>query len=66
LGPCNVVTTGSPYNDHLVEIKVSLGDAYSCNAGNCWWKIRYNYGGTTQDTTTWEARIEGNPVKLVE
>ena len=31
-----------------------------------WWKIRYNYGGTTQDTTTWEAHIEGNPVKLVE
>ena len=32
----------------------------------CWWTIHYNYPGKTYDTTTWSARIEGNPVHLVE
>lgn len=65
MGPCNVVTTAQKFDDHLVEIRVDL-NGYTCNGGNCWWKIRYNYSSTTNDTTTWEARIEGNPVKLVE
>ncbi len=42
-----------------------LPSDYTC-AADCWWKIVYNYPGVTNDTTTWGAYIEGNPVSLVE
>jgi hypothetical protein len=48
-----------------VTIRVTLPSDYTC-AGDCWWKIHYNYPGKTQDTTTWSARIEGNPLRIVE
>lgn len=62
---CNIATSSSRFNDHLVEVRIHLPDTYTC-AADCWWKIDYNYPGQTNDTTTWSARIEGNPVKLVE
>lgn len=65
LGSCDIPTSDSRFNDHLVEIRIDIPDSYTC-AADCWWKIDYNYVGQTQDTTTWSARIEGNPVKLVE
>ena len=66
--PCNIATNSYRFNGHLVEIRVALPSDYTCEPGplGCWWKIHYHYPGTTNDTTTWEARIEGNPVKLVE
>ena len=65
LAACDIPTSSSRFNDHQVEIRVHLADTYTCGL-DCWWKIDYNYPGQTNDTTTWEARIEGNPVKLVE
>jgi hypothetical protein len=68
-GSCVIVTSkpggGSRFNNWLVTIRVSLPSDYTC-AADCWWKIHYNYPGTTSDTTTWSAQIEGNPVRLVE
>ena len=61
---CSIPTSGARFNDHGLQIRISLA-GYTCGA-DCWWKIDYNYPGLTNDTTTWEARIEGNPVKLVE
>ena len=65
---CTIPTSGSAFQDKLVEIRIDLSDTYTCAPGalGCWWKIRYNYPASANDTTTWEARIEGNPVKLVE
>jgi len=65
LGSCIIPTDSSRYNDHWVQIRVHLPAGYTC-AADCWWRIHYNYPGQTQDTTTWSARIEGNPVRLVE
>lgn len=65
LGSCDIPTSSSRFNNHLVTIRIDLPEDYVCGA-DCWWKIDYNYPGSTNDTTTWEARIEGNPVKLVE
>jgi Flp pilus assembly protein TadG len=56
---------GGRYNNWLVTIRVTLPTDYTC-AADCWWKIHYNYPGRTQDTTTWSAHIEGNPLRLVE
>lgn len=59
------------YNNKMLTFRVPLPANYSCdpNVGNgCWWKVRYKYGVpgvTPADTTTWAARIEGNPIHLV-
>jgi hypothetical protein len=69
LGSCDIPTSNSRFNDHLVEIRVDIPADYTCTPGGvpgCWWRIDYNYPSQTNDTTTWSARIEGNPVKLVE
>lgn len=62
---CDIATSNSRFNGHALEIRINLPSDYSC-ASDCWWKIDYNYPGTTNDTTTWSATILGDPVKLVE
>lgn len=62
---CVINTSGGRFNNWLLTIRIQLPADYAC-AADCWWRIRYNYPGETQDTTTWSARIEGNPVRLVE
>jgi hypothetical protein len=54
------------YNNRGVEITIELDPGYACNGTNCWWKVRYDYPAQATDTTTWSARIDGNPVRLVE
>jgi len=69
LASCDIATSSSRFNNHLLEVRIPIPATYSCTSGGvpgCWWLIDYNYPGQTQDTTTWSARIEGNPVKLVE
>jgi len=51
------------YDGDWLRIEVDLPEGYSCT--DCWWKIRYQYGGSTADTTTWRAYISGSPVRLV-
>ncbi len=72
-GACTIQTTtggGSAiYNNHLVTVRIRIPDTYTCTVGTvpgCWWKIDYNYTANSNDTTTWSARVEGNPVKIVE
>ena len=73
----NCGTTSSPepackYNGDWLTINVTIPATYTCDPAadpstpnDCWWKIRYNYGGSVNDRTTWSARILGNPVHLV-
>lgn len=51
------------YDGDWLRIEVDLPAGYSCV--DCWWKIRYEYTGSTNDTTTWRAYIAGSPVRLV-
>ena len=62
---CVIVTTGKIFNNWLVTIRIELPADYTC-AADCWWKVHYNFSGSTTDTTTWTAYIEGKPVRLVE
>lgn len=57
--------TNDKFNDKLVEITVNL-DGYSPPTDNEWWKIYYVFDGDVTDRTTWSARIEGDPVHLIE
>jgi hypothetical protein len=66
--PCDInFSTG--FNDDHMQIRIHIDPAYTCDtspSGNCWWTIDVSYPGGANDTTTWSARIEGNPVALVE
>lgn len=59
------------YNNQMLTFRIPLPAGYSCTPGvgdGCWWKVRYKYGVpgvVPADTTTWAARIEGNPIHLV-
>ncbi len=68
-GACDINYTTS-FNNHHMQIRIQIDPAYTCDTdpdtGNCWWTIEVSYPGGANDTTTWSARIEGNPVALVE
>ena len=61
---CDINFSTGFNNDHM-QIRVHVPETYVC-AANCWWTIEVSYPGGANDTTTWSARIEGNPVALVE
>jgi len=64
LGPCDISYSQS-FNDESMQIRISIPTTYTCSS-DCWWTIQVDYPGGANDTTTWSARIEGNPVRLVE
>jgi len=64
--PCDISGYGpQQFNDHHMQIRIAIDNGYTCSS-DCWWTIKVTYPGGANDTTTWSARIEGNPVKLVE
>jgi hypothetical protein len=64
--PCDITGYGqNQFNDHHMQIRIAIPNDYSCTS-DCWWTIEVTYAVAANDTTTWSARIEGNPVKLVE
>ena len=77
-GVCSIRTAsgGALYNGHWVRLRISIPADYTCTPGvnpettigSCWWGMRYSFSGSGSptDTTTWQARIEGNPVHLTE
>lgn len=63
--PCqlNATRPDNNFDNKWVQVVVNLPSDYDCS--DCWWKIRYNFSGTTEDTTTWRAYIVGNPIHLI-
>ena len=79
VGACTIVTTSggtNAFQNEWLQIKINLPSDYTCNesanptttGGSCWWQIKYlvSSGGALSDYTTWTARIEGDPVRLIE
>ncbi|MGI9584311.1 MAG: pilus assembly protein TadG-related protein [Acidimicrobiia bacterium] len=62
--PCDI-SYGTSFNNHHMQIRIDIPNGYTCGAA-CWWTIDVSYPGGANDTTTWSARVEGNPVRLVE
>ena len=67
------VTAGSPsaFNGRYEVVKVPIPLGYSCNDNDsaaCWVKLTYTYGSGSAptDVTTWSAKLEGDPIRLVE
>lgn len=61
-------TGNNNFHNRMLLLRIDLPADYSCNAGNCWWKIRYapKGNGTVNDTTTWSIRALGDPLRIVE
>jgi len=61
----------SGWNGKQQFIRVPIPTNYSCTTssqGGCWFRVGVNFGGgnVVNDSTTWTAKIEGEPVRLVE
>jgi hypothetical protein len=69
LSNCQVGIT-SGFNGKSQHIRVPIPATYTCNAtqtGGCWFRVTIDFGSATvHDTTTWSARIEGDPVRLIK
>ncbi|MEX1092450.1 MAG: pilus assembly protein TadG-related protein [Acidimicrobiia bacterium] len=63
---CSIHTTVSgaaQFNGEWITMEISIPPSYNCTT-DCFWKMDLDLN-TSHDRTTWEARIIGNPVKLV-
>jgi hypothetical protein len=79
---CSITTATAGarrFNATWVTIRIDIPPDYSCvanspstpinpetTANSCWWGIQYIFSEASQDVTTWQARIEGNPVHLTQ
>ncbi|HET7326333.1 MAG TPA: pilus assembly protein TadG-related protein [Nocardioidaceae bacterium] len=71
LPTCSVTANSSSFQGKWQTIAVPIPDDYGCDDEDptaCWAKLQYSYGSGNQptDTTSWQASIEGDPVRLVE
>jgi hypothetical protein len=55
------------FNDRSVVIELDVPPDYVGNVNGGWWRIRYNFhAAPVTDRTTWQIRVEGDPVHLVD
>jgi hypothetical protein len=63
------VYTGT-YNGKWQYVNVPIPSGYTCNvtaSGGCWFRVDFDFNGSVPtDTTTWTARVEGDPIRLIE
>jgi hypothetical protein len=67
---CKITGVSSAtFNGQWIQFKIPIPDTYDCNADDangCWTRINFAFPSSVQDTTTWTAKIEGDPVRLIE
>ncbi|HEY5013145.1 MAG TPA: TadE/TadG family type IV pilus assembly protein [Acidimicrobiia bacterium] len=57
------------YQGQWIEIKIPIPSSYGCldsSPTGCWFRINYLFNGTVNDTTSWAAQLEGDPVRIVK
>jgi hypothetical protein len=70
LTDCKISVSGV-YNGKWQTISVPIPVSYSCTDGSptgCWVRLEFYYGSGSNpsDTTSWQASVEGDPIRLVE
>ena len=65
------VQNSNGYNGKIQRIEVPIPDTYTCVDSDplaCWYRLKFTYptGVTANDTTTWSASLDGDPVRLVK
>jgi hypothetical protein len=67
---CKLTNVYSPYNGKWQYVNVPIPAGYTCNVtytGGCWFRVEFDFAGSVPtDTTTWTARIDGDPIRLIE
>jgi len=70
LAGCTVVATKATNGGLWQVVDVPIDTAYRCSDDRdpaaCWVRVRLTTPAAQQDTTTWRAELEGDPVRLVE
>lgn len=65
---CTFTVTNARNNGRVQSIDIPIHPAYACNHtsnAGCWFKVQVRLKGQVRDFTTWNATIEGDPVRLV-
>lgn len=65
-GQCRIQTTTNGtarFNGQWITAVIEIPDNYTCTT-DCWWKMDLQLN-SPHDRTTWEARVIGNPLRLV-
>ena len=65
------ISVSSKYNGKWQTISVPIPVSYTCDdssATGCWVRLEFFYGSGSgpADTTSWQATVEGDPIRLVE
>lgn len=68
---CQLTNVSSAnYNGKWQYVNVPIPSNYSCTfnqPGGCWFTVRFNFpSGVPNDTTTWTAKIDGDPIRLIK
>ncbi|MCP4226549.1 MAG: hypothetical protein GY773_24690 [Actinomycetia bacterium] len=53
----------SRFNDRTVTAKIDIPADYATRYVGNWWQIRYTFGASITDRTTWSIQIIGDPVR---
>ncbi|HEY5135218.1 MAG TPA: hypothetical protein VIJ41_05485, partial [Candidatus Nanopelagicales bacterium] len=72
LNSCTALASSSQNNGQLYTVYVPIPANYTCdttipNGGGCWFQVTITFpsGVLVHDVTTWDASIQGDPVRLV-
>lgn len=67
---CTVAISNAANNGQVQSMTIPVPSDYRCDTtslGGCWYQVVVSFpGAEVTDVTTWDARIEGDPVRLVE
>ena len=71
LSGCQLTNVSSSnYNGKWEYVNVPIPANYTCTvsqAGGCWFTVKFAFSsGVPNDTTTWTAKIDGDPVRLIQ
>ena len=68
-GKITGVNNSGTWNGQWSTITIPIPSDYTCDDSNplgCWLKINYKFAKTINDTTSWNAYLLGDPVRLTQ
>ena len=74
---CNIQTRSGNtniYNERWLRVQITIPTTATTHCTNgppadttdCWWTIKYTFGGTPTDRTVWVVNVLGDPVHLIQ